>query len=257
MGGRHALGDIVVGSPFHRAEPFFLGHLRGGRQNHLHCGGFLHQSGEAAVAVMPEHAARRIQGFIRDPGCLKRLAVAQGQMPGDVAQEQRVIRGHRVQFGKREMPLFGNGGIVIPRAEQPFPGGHTRKGFAYLAADVAVRPHVPDGMGIHVEIVFVVHARAHEMAVAVVEARHHEPPAEIDDAGFRALERGHFGFRAHGKDGFAGYGKAGNDGAAGSHRQDGAVPVDVSRLLHGWPHKGCGIRRRWRRGTSSIPSRAG
>ena len=99
---------------------------------------------------MPEHAARRIQGFIRDPGCLKRLAVAQGQMPGDVAQEQRVIRGHRVQFGKREMPLFGNGGIVIPRAEQPFPGGHTRKGFAYLAADVAVRPHVPDGMGIDV-----------------------------------------------------------------------------------------------------------
>ena len=40
-------------------------------------------------------------------------------------------------------------------------------------------------------------------------------------------------------------------------RQDDAVPVDVSRLLHGWPHKGCGIRRRWRRGTSSIPSRAG
>ena len=159
-------------------------------------------------------------------------------MPGDVAQEQRVIRGHCVQFGKREMPRFGNGGVVIPRAEQPFPGGHCGKGLPHLVADVVVRPDVPDGVGIHVKIVFVVHARAHKMAVAVVEARHHEPPAEIGDAGFRALERGHFGFRSHGKDGFAGYGKAGNDGAAGIHRQDGAVFVDVGRLLHGWPHEG-------------------
>lgn len=94
-----------------------------------------------------------------------------------------------------------------------------------------MRADVADGIGVQIQIVAIVHAGAHEMAVSVVKAGQHGPPLQIDGFGRGIAEGRHILLGTSGKDGLAVDGQAGNDGTTGIHSQDDAVTVNVRCVL--------------------------
>ena len=128
-------------------------------------------------------------GAGRDAGELERAGVRHRDVPVERDDEQRPLRGQRVEVGPR--------GLLGHRRRVPEVDGHPVVARPVgLAGDQAPQ-RVEEGRLVEPQVVErrpPEHDAARErVQVRVVDARHEHPPAEVDDLGPRADQRPHVG----------------------------------------------------------------
>ncbi len=180
-------------------------------------------------------------------------------MPGDVAQQDQMIRGHLVEIRGQRMALVLKAGVVVAEADDP----SARRGFGGFAADEFLDfrdvAHAAHGRGGEIKL-----GRGHEpgrdeMAVSVDEAGKHGPAAQVRDDRVLSGEGHDLAFRTRGEDDPVPDGEGFGPGAAGIHGQNGPVAVNVACRFHvfsfsrlqgrkrGFPPRPARVSSWWRR----------
>ena len=209
--GRNALCGIGIAGGCDAAHPVLLGRFGQQLGDGVHRRRFLKHAVGVAVRVAADDPADRIGRIPIITDQSQRPAVAGTQVPGNMAQEHRVIGRHVVHVGRERVAAIRKGGVVITVSQNPFALGRGGGLFPEQIADFGDVLHLADGRGGKIELCGEHKPGPDEMAVPVDEAGQHSPPPQISDDGIRPRMGHDFLLGPHSED------KAALDGQRAGH----------------------------------------